>query len=200
MSRIRHGDKRPTNPRLALFACFALGASMASAQAPSNRFDSAGHPKSNGVQVVVQYPANWSAKEGERPHIVQKFVGKHAGVPAILMLEIRQPGGEIQQNCETLTAGDWKEVFEEPGTLVLSTKLSRHESLPGFVIKMKHSGERAGAELHSEYQVLGVCFKRSLVLASCGVVGEKGEALQMRSVRPLCTQYFNSLVVMDQYR
>jgi len=39
------------------------------------RFDSAGHPKANGLAIGLSYPRSWRAGESALPHIVQNFRG-----------------------------------------------------------------------------------------------------------------------------
>ncbi|KAB7619456.1 hypothetical protein [Alkalilimnicola sp. S0819] len=45
----------------------------------ASKYDTAGHPKAKGLEVTLQYPPSWQAKEGERPNVVQKFVSEHGG-------------------------------------------------------------------------------------------------------------------------
>ena len=37
-------------------------------------FSSLGHPKAAGLDFTIKYPTSWNAQEGNRPHIVQKFL------------------------------------------------------------------------------------------------------------------------------
>jgi hypothetical protein len=39
-------------------------------------FSTKGHAKAKGANFTIAYPNNWTASEGERPNIVQKFVGE----------------------------------------------------------------------------------------------------------------------------
>jgi hypothetical protein len=39
----------------------------------TKQYRTGGHPKSNGVDLGILYPASWKAKEGRRPNMVQTF-------------------------------------------------------------------------------------------------------------------------------
>ncbi|RJP31871.1 MAG: hypothetical protein C4547_15005, partial [Phycisphaerales bacterium] len=39
-------------------------------------FSTKDHPKARGANFTIAYPSSWKAAEGERPHIVQKFVSE----------------------------------------------------------------------------------------------------------------------------
>ena len=36
-----------------------------------------GHPKAKGLELSINYPVSWSADEGLRPHVVQKFISEN---------------------------------------------------------------------------------------------------------------------------
>ena len=37
------------------------------------KYNSKGHEKSKGLEIQIEIPNDWIKKEGERPHIIQKF-------------------------------------------------------------------------------------------------------------------------------
>jgi hypothetical protein len=177
--------------------------SAVDAQVLASKYDTKHHAKAKGVWMTVRYPQPWQAKEGERPNIVQKFVGGYGGVNGILMVQIKSAETDIESECNGMSAKDWREAFEEPGITVLNPRPTRHENQPAVILDFSQSAERTGMSVHGYYRVMAVCYKRNLVMVWCGSV----EATSTQKVRenikvlaPLCTQYFNSVVLMDKYK
>lgn len=173
------------------------------AQPLPQKFDSKGHPKAKGVWLTVRYPQGWSAREGERPNILQKFVGAYGGVDSLLMLQVRDggTGSNIEKECSTLTDKDWVDIFTEPASSIEGMRKIQHEGKPGILFNVLNTQGRAGLILHSSYRVMAICHDRNLVLAWCGSVAPDGIKVKqnLHTLEPLCQQYFNSLVLMDRY-
>jgi hypothetical protein len=50
-------------------------------------YESSGHPKALGLDFKIKYPSSWIPQEGNRPHIVQKFIDESSpSLPTILVL------------------------------------------------------------------------------------------------------------------
>ena len=43
------------------------------------KYSTNGHPKSQGLNIQLEYPNTWKKKEGVRPHIIQKFSAPETG-------------------------------------------------------------------------------------------------------------------------
>ena len=173
------------------------------AQILASKYDTKNHPKAKGVWMTVRYPQIWQAMEGERPNIVQKFVGEYGGINGMLMVQIKNAEADIESECKGMSAKDWGEVFKEPGITTLNPRPIHHDNQPGAILDFSQSAERAGMSYHSYHRIMVVCYKRNLVMAWCGSV----EATSAQKVRgnmnvlaPLCTQYLNSVVLMDKYK
>lgn len=175
----------------------------ASAQILSKKYDTKNHSKAKGLWMTVRYPEVWQAKEGERPNIVQKFVGDYRGVNGMLMLQIKTAEADIESECQGMSTKEWVDTFEEPGMAILNLRPIRHENQPGAIFDFSQSAERAGMSMPSYHRVMTVCYKRNLIMAWCGSV-EAASAQKVREnmnvLAPLCTQYFNSVVLMDKYK
>lgn len=71
------------------------------------RYRTKGHPKALGLDFQISYPASWRAEEGERPHIVQKFISQNGhGLEAITLM-VR----EILPEGSTYTAQEIDKLF-----------------------------------------------------------------------------------------
>ena len=177
--------------------------SSVNAQVLASKYDTKNHSKAKGVWMTVRYPQNWQAKEGERPNIVQKFVGEYGGAKGMLMLHIKAAGADIENECNEMSAQDWRETFEEPTMTVLNSRVIRHENQPGAIFDFSQSAGRAGVSMYGYHRVMAICYKSNLVMAWCGSA-ESTSASKVREnmsvLAPLCNQYFNSVVLMDKYK
>src|SRR5262245_49354173 len=59
-----------------IFAQTPSSAVVEFTQGKTAKFSTKGHPKSKGAVFTIKYPQSWSAEEGERPNIVQKFASE----------------------------------------------------------------------------------------------------------------------------
>lgn len=56
-------------------------------------YQTEGIGKSQGVKINLQLPQSWARKEGERPHIVQKWVSENGTGLEMILLDIRDVQG-----------------------------------------------------------------------------------------------------------
>lgn len=70
------------------------------------KYFSKGHPKSFDLNIEIKYPNNWTAQEGLRPHIVQKFVSENGkGTETCVLL--------IQKLSMFLSNNKWVEASKD---------------------------------------------------------------------------------------
>lgn len=184
-----------------------LLATGSNAQSLTEKFDSKGHPKAKGVWMSVKYPAGWRAVDGDRPNIVKKFIGQYQGLNTFLMIQIKASDVDLESDCKSTSAKDWEETLTDASAGVRASNAKRinHENKPAFIVDVDNFIERAGNEAYVTNRVMGICHKKNMVMAWCGTGGfGKISASQSKKnlelLTPLCFQYFNSVVLMDQYR
>lgn len=180
-------------------------ASSLGAQSLTSKYDTRNHPKAKGVWITVRYPQAWQAKEGERPNIVQKFVGTYGGVDGILMLQVKAAESDIENECKEMSPKEWKETLEEPNMSILNVRLTSHENQPSIIFDSLQSGERAGLSMQVYNRVMNICYKKNLISAWCGTFEANSRSSKkvredMNTLAPLCQQYFNSVVLMEKYK
>jgi len=192
-----------TLPILLLFLCV-----QSHSQVLNSKFDSKNHPKAKGVWVTVRYPTGWEAKEGERPNIVQKFIGDYNGMFVMLSLQILNAGAPVEKECSELTARDFTDVFteKESNTYASDAKKIKHEEKPAFLYALTSRVERSGNVVDTYSKVMTICYKNMMISAWCSpsTIDVKNQAIfsskkHLEAAAPLCLQYFNSLVLMDKY-
>lgn len=110
-------------------------------------FSTLNHKKANGLNMEFAYPKGWVAKEGEKPHIVQKFVSESGLETAMITVKaLPVPAGT------KATEEDMKEFFAEgnlkgmmpDGAKTITAKLTKVEGLPAGMTEYSAKGERLG--------------------------------------------------------
>lgn len=191
-----------------LFSLMLAFSATAGAQSFSSKFDSRNHAKAKGVWLTVRYPAGWTAKEGERPNIVKKFEGDYQGLFVTLMLQIKDVGGSIEGECRAMSTMDFAATMtdESAGMRVYAVKKSTHENKPAFFYDIENTMARAGSQFTLSHRVMSICYKDKFISAWCSpaLINTAKQtmgsgATELNRTAPICHQFFNSLVLMDQY-
>lgn len=193
--------------KLMRFLMLALLLCNAEAQVFGSKFDTKNHPKAKGVWATVRYPAEWQPKEGERPNIVQKFSGDYKGLFVMLALQILDAGAPVEKECRNTPAAEFgKDISEGENQKVTTIKKGNHENKPAYFYDLESKQERAGMAMTTRHRVMSVCYKNTLVSAWCSPMKIDKEKQSffttqqhLTDVNPLCFQFFNSLVLMDNY-
>ena len=176
-------------------------------------FSSVGHPKAQGLNLRMSFPKTWAAKEGERPHVLQKFVSEngHGLEMAILVVKpIPLPGNTKISEAEI------KEVLSDARSLIppdanfISARQSKIEGLPAALIEVfVESDGVAGSIIQRTWSVVFIAERNFVsILFSVAVGSDPARPndarlavdQKMASVRPLFMMMANSLVLPDRYR
>lgn len=174
----------------------------------TQKFDTRGHAKSQGLWLTVRYPQGWQSAEGERPHIVQRFLYNAERESATYLLQIRDMGPGGTEACRDATSDEMAEAFASAGAGIVVTGMQKttHENQPAFTYVMKQKTTRAGVDIEMASRVMAVCHRDKMIVLWCthGQVDRVRQAFvssdqDLVRYRPMCMQYFNSLVLMDKY-
>lgn len=174
----------------------------------NQKFDSNGHPKAKGAWVTVRYPQGWEAKEGERPNIVKKFSGDYKGYFTTLSLQIKKGDGSVEGECRETSAQDFVQILAEGDSSIKFAKVRKiqHESKPAFIFDINQPIQRAGMTVSASNRVMAVCSKDKLIMLWCANMRLDSRTNTITSsleelnvIEPVCYQFFNSLVLMDNY-
>ena len=169
------------------------------------RYQTDGTGKSQGIKLGLQLPRSWAAKEGERPHIVQKWVSENGTGLEIILLDIRDGQGynptkkEIE---EFVRSGEVKETVPEGSTYVASGNFTL-EMRTGYWVQMAMPIERAEMKFYQDVFMYQFFFRGKAIGLMCqagGPVSEKPKVNEtFKRIRPLCQQVLNSLVLAQAY-
>ena len=184
---------------------FIIYQNITIAQQLNQKFDTKNHAKSKGVWAQVRYPDGWTAKEGQRPNIVQLFAGKYEGLDLQLQLQIKDAGEDIEKECANTSEAEWNEAFTDKASNMYATnsKKIKIEGKNGFTSELSAVMQRVDLKMTMAAKQMTVCHKKTMIFLWCGnfIVGENVQQAKdnINKVDSLCRQYFNSFVLMERY-
>jgi hypothetical protein len=169
------------------------------------RYQTDGAGKSQGIKLNLQLPRSWAAKEGERPHIVKKWVSENGSGLEIFLLDIRDGQGRNPTKKEIeefVRSGEVKETVPEGSTYVASGNFTL-EMQTGYWVQMTMPIERAEMKSYQEVLMYQFFFRGKAVGLMCQAGGPESEKPKVNEafnrIRPLCQQVLNSLVLTQAY-
>ena len=174
------------------------------ASGKKTRFTTKGHSKSMGLTITLDYPASWQEKDGDRPHIVKKFVPKAGGESETALLAITEIGEKVsdQDIREIATAEGAKGILPE-GVKLHKASLTAIDGTPAAMLEYSKRSERAGVTVELYYLAYYFSFGTKLIQfqGSVGMAPTTAEALEarMREFKPLYQQMAASIVIMEKW-
>lgn len=166
-------------------------------------FNTAGHPKSNGVELTIKYPLGWAAKEGERPHVVQKFIHPDGLIYVMILIQdLELPPGEhmSREDAEANLAPDELLAIAPAGFRIISAEPTQIEGLPAGIVEYQGVMQRAGQSIEQRVWTLVFIDDRSLVSIQCAVgdlPGRSDLTSRMAAMKPTFQMIANSVVLPD---
>ena len=169
------------------------------------RYRTDGTGKSQGINLSLQLPRSWAAKEGERPHIVKKWVSENGTGLEIILLDIRDARGYNPSKKEIeafVRSGEVKEMVPEGAEYVASGNFTL-EMRTGYWIQMASQIERAEMKFYQNVLMYHFFFQGKAIGLMCQAGGPETEKIRVnetfKRIRPLCQQVLNSLVLPQAY-
>ena len=169
------------------------------------RFQTDGSGKAQGIKLKLQLPKSWIAKDGERPHIVQKWSSRNSDAVQMIHLDIRDGEGYAPSKSDMekfVKSGEVKDAVAEGATYVDSGNFTL-EKQTGYWLQMNLSQERAGRKFYQEAVMYQLFFRGKGIGIMCAAISpddereKAGEAF--KQMRPICQQVLNSLVLLQAY-
>jgi hypothetical protein len=169
------------------------------------RYQTDGTGKAQGVKLKLQLPRSWTAKDGERPHIVRKWLSPNGAGLEMIHLDIRDGGGYSPTKKEMedfVKSGEVKESVADGATYMASGNFSL-EKQTGFWIQSASAVDRAGTKVYQESVMYQLFFNGKAIGIMCTAGGTDVEKTKTSEVfkrlKPLCQQVVNSLVLLQAY-
>lgn len=114
------------------------------------RFRTDGMGKAQGIRLGLQLPRSWLAKDGERPHIVQKWTSEGGTGNSMVLLDIRDAEGYNPSRSameKFVKSGEARDVVPEGGKVHDSGNITL-ENRTGYWVDMSVKLERAGFHMY----------------------------------------------------
>ena len=169
------------------------------------RYKTDGLGKSQGVKLILQLPYSWIEKDGERPHIVKKWINLNGVSSGIIMLDVRDAEGVNLTKTEVkklVGSGEIKEFVPEGATYTDSGYFFI-EKQHGYWIQMEVLMERITEEFYQPMILYQFYFQGKAIGLMCSTVGFSSEKIRVDKdfdkIKPLCLQVLNSLVLVNLY-
>jgi len=195
-----------------LFSCFAYAEAQdidAFKLKETQKFSTNNHPKAKGINITIEHPKTWKAKEGERPNIVQKFSQVFDdGSSVMCLILIKELPSEVKMFTDEELA---KEMFTEevmksmfPGnSKLLEHQKTEYDGQSGAISSFVMVQERNGIQIYSYVLQHVFVYSKKMVSIQCTVGGlssnnDKIENLY-KSYVPLFIQIGNSIVLHDKW-
>lgn len=165
-----------------------------------SKFSTVGHSKARGIDLTLSYPQSWTAKEAERPHLVQKFISEGGKGFASLIVGIEDIplDATTQQRAEMFAESALKDFVPNKATLI-EAKTTQMEGLPAGMIYVSNIIERAGSSVETRMLIFVFAYKNELINLQFSVAGPTGNSklvdYAMELYRPLFMKMANSVIL-----
>jgi len=176
------------------------------------KFSTVGHPKAQGLNIRIDLPNSWIKKEGERPHIVQKFSSSGGGgIAKVAILNITPIPSYLKGFSDKEIAENIfnPKIIEDqlPGnSKLLIVKPTKYDGEPGIFFYYVTQMSRAGSDFASlmvthrflyQHATVDFTIAYSILLAS---TQKQLSQQQGESFLGLAIQMGNSIVLPDKYK
>lgn len=169
------------------------------------RYRTDGAGKSQGIKTTLQLPRSWAGKDGERPHIVQKWVSENGTGLEMIHLDIRDGQGynpTKKEMEEFVRSGEVKDSVPDGSKYVDSGNFTL-EKQTGYWLQIATPLERAGMKMYQNALMYQFFFRGKVIGIMCQAGGQESEKSKtdeaFRRIQPLCQQVLNSLVLPQAY-
>lgn len=168
-------------------------------------YSTKGHPKAEGLEITLKYPATWRAEEADRPHIVQKFgIQRGTGRDTCTLIVGRPKTRLSEKDIEALLSEDAFDQYVPEGGELLGGTSTSWDSLPALIVDVKLVQNQLGQKVVMYLRTYNTIYRNLWVQVHCGAADiEDSRALRDR-FRRLSTSTFqllaNSVVFQSNWK
>lgn len=162
------------------------------------------HVKAAGLHITLRYPATWGAVEGNRPHIIQKFVSAGGkGLELCMLLVVRSPEPITDADAGAALEVKALRQYVPPGAFFIAGERTTLDGIPAGIISYKATQHVAGQSVTMYNRNYMMFYDSKSIQLQCGVGGRSdAESLAKRFhdySRSVFTLIANSLVVQNKW-
>jgi len=170
-------------------------------------YETSGEGKSQGIKLRLQLPKSWAMDEGNRPHIVQKWLSQNGTGLEMIHLDIRDNQGYTPTDEEVedfFASGVLKDTLPLmlKGTYINSGLFSL-EMRKGYWLEMSKINERLDNKFYVHLFMYQFFFREKAIMIMAQVMGSMEEKTKVdqsfERFRPLFKAVINSLVLLQAY-
>lgn len=166
----------------------------------TNKYYSNGEAKSKGLKIQFKYPKLFNSKEGDRPHIIQKFFLESEGIYSLIVVNKMDNVASQNEILEAISASGLKSMLPTSANYISSNSNLKIEGLKAGSIEFTNNSQRMDLNIFSYNQHYLVIYKDYLISIQFYVTQKSEESkddLQSRykKLKPLFYGMFNSLVI-----
>jgi S1-C subfamily serine protease len=182
----------------------------------STLYSSKGHPKAGDIDFCLKYPSSWEAKEGDRPHVVQKFIGPASnGYRPMFVIIVTLWPPDVQKEMAQLkkkaTPEEMRQTYEEfnAESMAKSDKqiqsgMTRVEGEEVYWSVVSRTTEYARNVFYSQELRYLILLPSGLLMLSGSVVSEpSGRAEDLAAAyaaaEPIFQKFIMSLVINSKW-
>jgi len=191
-------------PFVILFTmCIACSSAFSINSNDYAKYSTKGHSKAYGLNIVLEYPKNWVAEEGNRPHIVQKFSGKmENNIMPMCLIMIQDTGSMSDDDFARDTLSAQPKDLLPPGATLLNWAKTKYDGQPGYWISGSMKTERAGISAREYFLSHNFIYSGRIVSIQCAVIGygdERDIYAAFKHSLPIFILIGNSIVIHDKW-
>jgi hypothetical protein len=174
-------------------------------QGQKSKYDSLGHPKAKGIRVTVEYPSSWQAEEGQRPNVVQKFIGKDDSgnsVQAMLLIMDVPFLGRLTKD-EMLKEESLRNLVKEMGGTFQKSGTTKIESEPAAWVIFTQDIERVGMTVRTKNLMYLLMYKGKWIQLGCaigGLLNDPTTEARFNEYLPVFQLIGNSVILPDKWK
>lgn len=169
-------------------------------------WNSTGHPKAAGIQMKISYPKNWTAKEGNRPHIVQKFFGAFDRGMEQFIVQVRElpaPMADPNKEERQMLFDAFAEAMSHGGSLV-SRAVTKIDGEDCDMLETTNVTERAGMKVGQKALTFVIPRKGAVLILQGSVGGDATVGFdkieeRYQVAKPLMKLIASSCVLTDKW-
>lgn len=170
------------------------------------RFSSAGHPKSTGLNMTLEVPLSWRKTDGNRPHVLAKWMSQNgSGAMGITLLVREYPYPVTMEEIKDIEAtNDWSAIIPDDQT-VLDGKVVIIDRQPAVQIDTNGQSQTLDTELGYRSRLYMAFPEGRVVNLQCmlGHAPDEDPTIvddRFRGLQELCRRVAISMTFPDTYR
>lgn len=166
-------------------------------------FSTEKHPKAGALNITIKHPFWWLPQEGDRPHVVQKFIRPASMTNAVLIIRDLGKEPSHQEVLQSLAVESMKKLLP-PGAEFIDGDFVSIDGLPTSFMLYSVKQKSVGVELDVIMANWTFCYKAhmiSLIGSVSTIAGQEDKLLKdLKEMLPVFQIMAQTIVVQNQWK